>query len=392
MTTWLGRHRARLLALMLGLLLAELVLRLAGARYPVWDRPTPGLREWGVPHAEGFFVGETRRWVRLNSLGVHDVEHALAKPEDVIRIVVVGDSYVAAFEVEIEEAFWSVAERELASCEALGGRRVEFITLSKRGYGTTEELLALRRFGFDYDPDWVVLAFLTGNDLRNNSRALKRSKRPYYVHAADGRLVLDESYAESDDYRRSLGWRGELWRASVGHSRLLQVGRQLRRSWKGWREEITARRLEEGGEPGLDDGVYLEPDDPAWRSAWRVSEDVIQLMRDEVEAQGARFLLATLSNAIQVDPDRARRERYAARIGAADLFHPDRRFEAFARSEGITAIALAPALRAWAEGNGRCVHGFEGPWRCRGHWNADGHRVAGERLAARLCAAMASRP
>jgi hypothetical protein len=387
-TSWLGRHRARLLALLLGLLLAELILRLGGARYPVWDRPTAGLREWGVPHAEGFFVGETRRWVRLNSLGVHDVEHTLAKPEDVVRIVVVGDSYVAAFEVAIEEAFWSVAERELETCKALGGRRVEFINLSKRGYGTTEELLALRRFGFDYDPDWVVLAFLTGNDLRNNSRALKRSNRPYYVHAEDGRLVLDESYAESDDYRRSLGWRGALWRASVNRSRLLQVGLQLRRRWKGWREEVATRRLEEGGEPGLDDGVYLEPNDPAWRSAWRVSEDVIRLMRDEVEARGARFLLATLSNAIQVDPDRARRERYAARIGARDLFHPDRRLEAFARSEGIAAIALAPELRAWAEESGRCVHGFEGPWRCRGHWNADGHRVAGEKLAAALCEAM----
>ena len=77
MTSWLGRHRARLLALLLGLLLAELILRLGGARYPVWDRPTAGLREWGVPHAEGFYVGETRRWVRLNSLGVHDVEHTL---------------------------------------------------------------------------------------------------------------------------------------------------------------------------------------------------------------------------------------------------------------------------------------------------------------------------
>lgn len=371
-------------AVLFGLVVAELILRVAGVAYPAWDRPTPGLREWGIPHAEGWAVGEARIWVKLNAEGARDVDHETAKPEDTLRIVVVGDSFAAAFQVELEQAFWSVAERELAGCAALGDRRVEVINISKNGYGTAEELLALRRFGFAYNPDWVVLAFLTGNDFRNNSRDLKRSARPYFVYEG-GELVLDDSYEDSSKFRRWTGWRGDLWYGLVRYSRLVQTVRHLRRKIKvmialSGREEEVA-----GAEPGLDAQIYLEPSDPAWRSAWRVTEDVIRLMRDDVQAQGARFLLMTLSNPIQVNPDRTLREDYAAKIGATDLFYADRRLRALAQQEEMASLTLSPDLSEWAEQNDTCVHGFQEPWVCRGHWNAEGHRVAGERLAEKLC-------
>mgnify|MGYP005845191853 CR=1 FL=1 len=392
MTRGLRRVAARALALLLGLLLVEGLLRLAQVAYPAFDRPTPGLRRWGIPDAEGWAVGESRTWVKLNVQGARDVDHEIAKPANTLRIVVVGDSYTDAFEVEREESFPAVAERRLAACPALAGRSVETINLGRRGYGTTEELLALRRFGFAYDPDWVVLAFLTGNDFRNNSRALQGSDRPYHVYDEDGTLVLDESYMESADFQRWTGWRGDLWYGLLNRSRLFQLLRHLERRIKGLLESAARESEGEGFEPGLDDRVYLEPEDAAWRSAWRVTEGVIRQMHEEVRAHDARFLLLTLSNAIQVHPDRALRERHRRRIGARDLFYPDRRLRSFAEQQGIDALVLAPELRAWAERKETCVHGFQEPWLCRGHWNAVGHRLAGERLAERICAALEARP
>ncbi len=364
--------------------MAELLLRLAGVSYPAWDRPTKGLREWGVPHAVGWAVGETRTYLKLNAEGIRDIDHAVAKPANTLRVVVVGDSYVAAFEVELEEAFWSVMERNLATCPALGDRSVEVINISKRGYGTVEELLALRRFGFKYDPDHVVLAFLTGNDFRNNSRALKESNRPYFDRDGDS-LRLDESYADSDDFKRWTGWQGNLWYGVLRHSRFLQAIRQARRQIKAILAARETQAIVEGGQLGLDDEIYLETDDPAWASAWQTTQDIIRLMRDEVRSSGAEFLLMTLSNGIQVNPDRAKREAYAARIGSSDLFLPDRRLEQFAAREKIRSLMMAPVLRRWAEANQTCVHGFREPWLCQGHWNVDGHRVAGQELARVLC-------
>ncbi len=57
----------------------------------------------------------------------------------------------------------------------------EIINFGVSGYGTAQELQILRHRVWDYSPDMIILAFLTGNDVRNNSRALQRDDRmPYY--------------------------------------------------------------------------------------------------------------------------------------------------------------------------------------------------------------------
>lgn len=383
----------RLLAVVLGLAVVEAGLRLAGVAYPAWDRPTPGLGEWGVPNARGWAVGEARQFVELNAEGARDVDHAVAKPPGVHRILVLGDSYAAAFEVAREEAFWSVMGERLADCAALGGRRVEVINLSKRGYGTADELLLWRALGAKYAPDQVVLAFYTGNDFRNNSPELKRADRPYF-RLVDNRLVLDESYADDPAFRFWAGWPGDLWYGLVRHVRLVQVVRHLRRQLKAVLETREhARRAAGAGigggvagrEPGLDEEIHLEPRDERWRAAWTISERLVQALRDEVEATGSRFLLMTLSTADQVHPDPRVRAATAERLGVADLDYPERRFEAWSQSQGIRWVSPIPELRRAAEASGECVHGFPGPYACQGHWNALGHRIAGEALARAVC-------
>lgn len=407
----------RLLAIVLGLAVAEGGLRLAGLAYPAWDRPTPGLGEWGVPNARGWAVGETRQWVELNAEGARDVDHAVAKPPDVHRIVVLGDSYAAAFEVARDEAFWSVmGERLGGDCAALSGRRVEVINLSKRGYGTADELLLWRALGAKYAPDQVVLAFYTGNDFRNNSPELKAADRPYFRIVGDA-LVLDASHEGDPSFRFWTGWPGDLWYGLVRHVRLIQVARHLRRQIKAGLElrDLQARAADaetasaatvvagsEGAgrgttaprralrEPGLDEAIYLEPRDARWHAAWTISERLVRQLRDEVEAGGARFLLMTLSTAAQVHPDPSVRAATAEQIGVADLDYPERRFEAWSREQGIRWLSAVPALRRAAETGGECVHGFPGPYACQGHWNALGHRVAGEALARAVCDQLAS--
>jgi hypothetical protein len=57
--------------------------------------------------------------------------------------------------------------------------------------------------------------------------------------------------------------------------------------------------------------------------------------------------------------------------------------------DGIHALVLAPGLREWAEKNETCVHGFRESWPCQGHWNVEGHRLVGRRLANKLCQELA---
>jgi hypothetical protein len=108
-------------------------------------------------------------------------------------------------------------------------------------------------------------------------------------------------------------------------------------------------------------------------------------MRDDVASHGARFLLVTLSNGVQVYPDPHVRSTFAAKIGTNDLFYPDRRIEDFSCKNGIEALILAPSLFEHAERNRTYLHGFMNSGLGNGHWNELGHRLAGERIAERLC-------
>jgi hypothetical protein len=107
-------------------------------------------------------------------------------------------------------------------------------------------------------------------------------------------------------------------------------------------------------------------------------------MSNEVTTRGVKFVVVTLSNGIQVLPDPAVRENFKKYFAVTDLFYPDKRIKSLGTREGIAVINLAPELQEFAERNQVFLHGF-GENLGNGHWNATGHRVAGELLAKKIC-------
>ncbi len=115
-----------------------------------------------------------------------------------------------------------------------------------------------------------------------------------------------------------------------------------------------------------------------------MTEGLLTLMRDEVRGRGAKFVVATLSNGVQVYPQPAARAAFLRRVSANDIFYPDTRIRLLGEREGFPVITLAPSLQQYAEEHQAFLHGF-GRDIGNGHWNADGHHVAGELLAQRIC-------
>ena len=130
--------------------------------------------------------------------------------------------------------------------------------------------------------------------------------------------------------------------------------------------------------------IYREPADPNWLEAWRVTEGLMLEMRRETESKNARFAVVTLSNGIQVFPEAAPREAFLEKIGASDIFYPDRRIKNLGEREKFAVFNLAPELQLFAEQNKVFLHGF-GAELGNGHWNAEGHRVAGSLVSKKLC-------
>jgi hypothetical protein len=229
----------------------------------------------------------------------------------------------------------------------------------------------------------VLLAVTTGNDIRDNSIELEDVPTTPYYALLGGQLVLSRPAPE---FGGRLAFARNSWNRLVAHSRVAQLVNFMRLRVKE-KAAIQQTVAASGGMmfQGVDGSVYLEPPPPEWARAWEITERLLERIHDSSVSHGVPLIVATLSNSIQVNPDAAARNAYAAQLGVADLDYPDRRIAALGQGHGWRTIALAPKLRHWATAQQRCVHGFPGQTSCEGHWNRDGHRIAGEALAASLC-------
>jgi lysophospholipase L1-like esterase len=371
-------------SLVLALVVAEIALRVIGYTNPVlwtYDDIT-GSRLYAG--AEGWFRSEGESYVKINSDGLRDREHARTKPPNTLRIAVLGDSMTEALQVPQEASYPSVLERQLRSCKALAGRDVEVINFGVSGYGTAQALLTYRRRAAVYAPDVTVLGFYAGNDVRNNSRQLEPNKlRPFFRERKDGKLELDASFLNDPEY---VSYKATFDRRRIlFESRVFQLVRQFTAIAKRWTAPATDTVIHANLEPGSDDKIFLPPTSAAWVDAWNITERLIEAMRGEVVSAGGRFVLVSIPIGIQVYPDAVMRREFAQKIGAADLWYPDRRIREFADRTKVEAMTLGERFHALAEKHGSYLYGFKNTRLGTGHLNENGHKLIGEALAERLC-------
>jgi lysophospholipase L1-like esterase len=389
---WISNTLLLAVSLAVALALGEGALRAIGFSYPNFWQPDPVTGSSLRPGMEGWQVDEGRSYVRVNSQGLRDREHALAKPAGTYRIAVLGDSYTEALQVEMEHAFWAQLPARLGACGFAAGRRVETVNFGVSGYGTGQELLMLRSRVWQYSPDLVLLAFFPGNDVRNNSRTLEAAKgRPYFA-LEDGKLVLDDSFRNDPEFLG--GQRIAVQRAALQQLRLYQLLRRVRAGSiaQHFHNAPIAAAIASGkqtaqlNEPGLDENVFREPVEPAWREAWDITERLLLTAAAETRDRGARFLLVVLSTPGAVYPNAQIRARDAESLGVKSLFYPEERLQRLGAQQGMDVLALAPEMQRRVDAARTYLHGFPKTREGFGHWNETGHTLAAELIAEHLCA------
>jgi lysophospholipase L1-like esterase len=169
-----------LASLLVALLAAELLIRIAGAapevsvirkgrfqlsRNPkIGFEPVPGVRYEGENLSFYDYQGASNR------LGYRGRDHEAAKPPGAWRIVVLGDSIAAGLRVErFEDTFPPILERLLRD----RGVNAEVINLSVSGYNTQQEVETLLDKGLVYRPDLVLVAYSLTDRERLDGDILK---------------------------------------------------------------------------------------------------------------------------------------------------------------------------------------------------------------------------
>ncbi len=389
------------LAINLGLTLGTLIftftvgeigLRIAGIehRAPRMDADENPLhtfkdiyRGWaGKPNGKALLKEEgIHSEIKMNSGGFRDYERSKNKPENGLRIALLGDSYTEALQVKLEDTYGAIMEKKLQQCPVLKNRKVEVMNFGVSGYSTAQALMTLRHHVWDYQPDLVILAFYAGNDLSNNSPNLEHDHlRPYFVYK-DGQLVADMSF------RNLKFWQRNRYAFSVvdflpywliKNSRIIQLIRKV---------DIDAKRRQYNKDyNAINIDFYKEPKPNSdWEEAWEVTEGLIKLMRDEVYEKKADFMLITVSHSSQVLPDIQQRDNLKKSLNVPNLFYPDIRLKNFGKEENIPVYNLAGPIWDEARKTGKCLHGFDNALPCGGHWNVEGHKLVGEIMSNYLC-------
>jgi lysophospholipase L1-like esterase len=386
-----GKWGSRLLLLLFGFLLAFLALegitRLAFPQKKQSDKfwqPDPLLGWANIPNKTGFSRSPEFGAipVAINSKGLRDTEYDYAKPEGVFRILVLGDSFAQALQVNVEDSFPKLLEALLNKGRS-SSVRFEVINAGVNGYGTDQELLFFLREGSKYNPDLVILSFCTINDVMDNSPKLELrdlADRKQFFVLNEGKLELSEfvfSEAPPLDQRSTLR---QIVSSILSRSQLYQI---IRRSISALTEGKTSIPVQLSRGPNAEQAssskmltmpihyqIYAPQYTPEWEEAWEVTEAIFLELRDEATAQGARLvtLIATTGEELYGEWRHMIPEAW-------DLDKPSHILSQHLEQNGIAYLPLLPHFRRDFEASGRHLH-----FRVDGHWTVEGHRLAAEAL------------
>jgi lysophospholipase L1-like esterase len=377
----LARAAALLVGCLLALAILEVGVRLVGPETPGRFTRSDPITGWAhVPGSEGWWTGdwgEFRAWVRINRLGLRDREIAEAREPGTVRLLTLGDSITAAFQVDLAETFQKGLEARLGRRD---GRRYEVVNAGVNGFGTDQALLYYRHRGAALGPDVVVLMFYLGNDLKDNHPGFRASFSNYakpHFRLAGGRLELvDFPYRLTAAQR----WREQTkeWLAPLRVYRLayvasVRLGANPRRWLAGTADAAPARE-----------------DDPAvWERAWAVTRALLLELRREVEGRGARLLVALVPPPDAVDAaywDKVGR-RVARPEGLDDPREQEAMLLSFLRAQRFAHLSLRPALEDAFVSGGRPLY-----YDLDRHLNPEGHAVVARTLDRHLVEARLLEP
>lgn len=376
----------RLVALAAGLVVAVVAVELAlpfviergacGGQTPFW-RPdarvgwalVPGVaRDAVVCDERGAEV--TRHRIEVNAAGFRDRPRRRERTAGVPRVLVLGDSFVEAMQVDFADTF-------LARIEARLG--VEMLNAGVSGYSTDNELRAWDVPAPEWRPDAVLLVLFVGNDVMENGARLA-IENPHGLPpkpwlgldgAVDTSPALARCYggvrtaAHVADAMPALVWdasRVVRWSLTTGASALLT----------GLCDDAAGPPLVPGQRELF--GVYGPPGNDAWREAWTATEARLAELASHVAARGARLGVVLAPWQAEYDPTSPGHVLFGG--GRRwDFAYPYERLGAFLSARSIPWTSLRPALADHHAATGRT-----GAYAWDGHWDPDGHAVVATAL------------
>jgi hypothetical protein len=349
--------RRTLLMLLFGglgmLAVAEAGLRVYGPYFAPLVGPDPDVELLFLRDMQTVrYSGESGHLVhiRTNESGVRD--RAWLPLDGGRRILVLGDSYVAALQVEARERFTERLEAMYRS----EGRAVRVLNAGIPGQDPVKYLNYMRRFARIAKPDQVVVTLANVDEFSRAGGAFVSAEgRTEFTVEGDRVVERNTPFDPAELRMKALREmvRG-LWLVRVAREGVERLGAFFGALGSGAVPRPGAAQCP----------YYLQPDNPELLAAFRVTAQVLQMMNTEM---GGRLTVLQAPSPAQLSTRQATPD--------CDPELPERWFRQMADRSGIALVQLLPAFRslgpqAYIGGNG--------------HLSPAGHLAAAAALQAAL--------
>lgn len=327
--------------------------------------------------------------VEYNRQGFRGPEIAYEKPDDVYRILIVGDSLVEALQVEYADTLYAQLGDMLADARTPDGRRVEVFGVGATGWGTLQAFLYYHYEGARFAPDLVVHVFFINDVVDNHPDFFYGDLRKLdFIIEGDGVRAYDptkeetparlQNQAPPEPTTPAKRWLDALPDALQGSS---IVG--LLRLW------VDPPRLIAGIEGNLrgthpQNFIYVsEPEIEGYAEAWYRTRRACEIWHKDVQANGAALMVV----AVDISPEMVELisnfypEETEGWVWDADL--PFTRLAQILDPLGVPLILTRDAYQAYADSIGQAMYpAIFIPED--GHWSVAGHCVTAELIAGAL--------
>jgi len=319
------------------------------------------------PGLSGTWTVENPGRFTINSYGFRDVEWTPARQKK-FRVAVLGDSFAEALEVDLDQSFPKLIEKQLQDTEVMN--------FGLQGHGQVEELLTYRCYVRPFKPDLVILAFFPGNDpIDNWSRHEPSLRFPVFVAPSlTGVEVTPVPGVER------MEWKHRLIQSVLYHCSLMRRVQTARTAIFQWWDMGGFNQV-----ALWDQAAFNNPagDVKDFDAMWQLTEKLVLQLHGDVSADiGCTNRLLVVCLTVGVQDQRAQREQFMKQHPGFDPGYAEARMRVFCESNSIPFLAISPDMIRFNESTGKLLHGFDG--KGEGHFNADGHRVAANAIARRL--------
>jgi len=343
------------------LLICELIVRAIGYER-MTTTPLTGFHEYDgelgwklIPNYRSQFVHrDFNVEVKTNSDGFRDDEYVHNKPENIKRVVSLGDSFTWGWGVENDEVYMQVAESLLDG--------VEFINMGQNGYGTGQELLLFAGSGKSYSPDLVTLGFVD-NDLTDNVAG--RGKPLFDLN--DGHLeVSGVSETESLEIRIKSFF--------VKNSYLFVLANYGYQRFERWLKQLGSSRSSNRGAVTSRYERYLKTASTEQSRQWKIFEKLILKLKED---SGDNLMIIYIPHRIEVEYDT---DGYK-QIVSSEIYDVDvmrERIKRLCEERDIIFLSLTERFRESYKAGSKLYFDHDG------HMTKAGHEVAGNALATKV--------